>query len=260
MEPRSSLPHSHITAICPWASWIQSIPPHPSSWRSILILSSHLCLGFQSCLLPSGLPTQALFTPLVSPVRATFPSHLILLDWITRAGNTDHKVFQYATLTTSSLPLPSWARIDFSAHHSHTYLAYVSFWMWETKSETRRIQQTKLHFTLILHVTLSCSRIQCTSCCKSAVNTITQSGPYFSLRLIPLRSATFPWVEVAGGFLKYYSITSTFKMSRIHHFDVFVLFGLRRGRQEGERLLGQTFWPVSRNRLEEKEITRALKK
>jgi len=34
-----------------WASSIQSIPPHPTSWRSILILSSHLRLG-----LPSGLP------------------------------------------------------------------------------------------------------------------------------------------------------------------------------------------------------------
>jgi len=33
-----------------WTSSIQSIPPHPTSWRSILILSSHLCL----CL-PSGL-------------------------------------------------------------------------------------------------------------------------------------------------------------------------------------------------------------
>jgi len=31
-----------------WASSIQSIPPHPTSWRSILILSSHLRLGLPS--------------------------------------------------------------------------------------------------------------------------------------------------------------------------------------------------------------------
>jgi hypothetical protein len=35
-----------------WASSIQSIPPHPTSLRSILILSYHLHLG-----LPSGLFT-----------------------------------------------------------------------------------------------------------------------------------------------------------------------------------------------------------
>ena len=31
-----------------WASPIQSIYPHPTSWRSILILSTHLCLGLPS--------------------------------------------------------------------------------------------------------------------------------------------------------------------------------------------------------------------
>ena len=36
-----------------WASPIQSIYPHPSSWRSILILSTHLRLGLPSGLLPS---------------------------------------------------------------------------------------------------------------------------------------------------------------------------------------------------------------
>ena len=36
-----------------WASPIQSIYPHPSSWRSILILSTHLRLGIPSVLFPS---------------------------------------------------------------------------------------------------------------------------------------------------------------------------------------------------------------
>ena len=49
------------------ASSIQSMPPHSTSWRSILILSSHLHLGLPSGLFPPGFPTKTLYTPLLSP-------------------------------------------------------------------------------------------------------------------------------------------------------------------------------------------------
>ena len=67
-----------------WASPIQSIYPHPTSWRSVLILSTYLRLGLPSGLFPFGFPTKTPYTPLSSPIRATCPAHLILLDFITR--------------------------------------------------------------------------------------------------------------------------------------------------------------------------------
>ena len=50
-----------------WANPIQSTDPYPTSWRSILILSTHLRLGLPSGLLPSGFPTKKLTPPSPHP-------------------------------------------------------------------------------------------------------------------------------------------------------------------------------------------------
>jgi len=49
MEPESSLFRLQELATFPYPEPDQSSPsPHPTSWRSILILSSHLRLGLRS--------------------------------------------------------------------------------------------------------------------------------------------------------------------------------------------------------------------
>ena len=50
-----------------WVRSIQFMPSHPTSWRSILILSSHLSLGLPSGLFLTGFPTKTLYTPLLFP-------------------------------------------------------------------------------------------------------------------------------------------------------------------------------------------------
>ena len=80
-----------------WANPIQSPQPLPTSWRYIVILSSHLRFGLRSGLFPSGFPTKTLCTPLPSSIRAKCPAHLILLDFIT------HTVLgeEYGSLSSS---------------------------------------------------------------------------------------------------------------------------------------------------------------
>ena len=66
-----------------WASPIQSTYTHPTSWRSILILFTHLRLG-----LPRGLFPSVSHQDPIHPSRLThkrhMPAHLILVDFIAR--------------------------------------------------------------------------------------------------------------------------------------------------------------------------------
>ena len=86
-----------LPPVLSWASSIQSITPHPTSWRPILILSSHPCLGLSSGLFPPGFPTETLYTPLPTPLRTAFPIHLIYLDFIIRTILGE----EYRTLSSS---------------------------------------------------------------------------------------------------------------------------------------------------------------
>jgi hypothetical protein len=60
-----------------WASLIQSMPPNSTSWRSILILSSHLRLGLPSGLFPTGFRTKTLYVPCIARPFSLIPCRLV---------------------------------------------------------------------------------------------------------------------------------------------------------------------------------------
>ena len=84
MELIGSLPHYKFPLTVHVLSQINPVhAPHPISWRSVLILSSYLCLGLLSSSFPQVSSPNPLHAPLLSPMCATCPTHLILLNLIT---------------------------------------------------------------------------------------------------------------------------------------------------------------------------------
>jgi len=85
-QPEGSLPHVLYKRQPPVPILSHSDPahaPHTTSWKWILILSSHLCLGLLSGLFPSGFPPKPRKN-FWSLFWSTSPVHLILPDLITR--------------------------------------------------------------------------------------------------------------------------------------------------------------------------------
>jgi hypothetical protein len=122
MNPEGSLPHSQVSATWLYAEPGQSSPcSHPTSRRSILILSSLLHLGLTSVLFPSSFPTNTLYGPL--PIHASCPAHLILLNLITQIILVEEcKSLSSPLCSLFCFPVicPSLAQIFSSAPYSQT--------------------------------------------------------------------------------------------------------------------------------------------
>ena len=134
-----------------WASPIQSIYPHSTSWRSILILSIHLCQGLPTGLFPSSFPTKTLYTPLSSPIHATCPTHLIHLDFITRTIlGEEYRLFSSSLCNLFHTPLrrPTKVKIFSSTPCSQTPSASFPPSLSVTKFHTHTKQQAKLSYIL----------------------------------------------------------------------------------------------------------------
>ena len=127
---------------------IQSIYPHPTSWRPILILSIHLCLGLPSGLLPSGFPTKTLYAHLSSPIRVTCPAHLILLDFIIRTIlGEEYKSFSSSLCNLLHSPVTSsllGSNILLNTMFSNT-ISFLSSRMMDTYSCPKHVENRNEH-------------------------------------------------------------------------------------------------------------------
>ena len=149
-----------------WARSIQSMPP------PILLLNIHFNiilpynLGIPSGLFPSGSPPQTLYAPLLSPMRAIFPSHPIRLDLITRtifgqqyiSWSSSLRSFLHSPVTSSLLgsnillntlfsnTLGLHYSLNVSDQVSHPYKkqqiyssVYINLYIFRAQSERQRI-------------------------------------------------------------------------------------------------------------------------
>lgn len=104
MQPEDSLPSSQNPLLLFTLRQRNAVHSHHISLKSILILSSLLLQDFPRGLFLSWFPAENLCVPLLSPIRSTFPTHLIfpILSGEYKSGSFSSFSF-FQSLVTSSL-------------------------------------------------------------------------------------------------------------------------------------------------------------
>jgi hypothetical protein len=108
--------HYQVYKILPLVPILSEMNPvhtfHSYFLRSILILSSYLCLGLMSGFFPSGF-LKILYALLISIMHVKCPTHLILLNMITLISGEVYKL--WSSSLCSLLQAPSQVHIFSSA-------------------------------------------------------------------------------------------------------------------------------------------------
>ena len=128
--------------------------PLPTSWRSILILASHLCLNFQSGVFPSGFLTKTLYTSLLSPYVLHVPpissrfDHPNNIGWVVEI--IKFLIIWFSPIPYRLVPL----RPKYSPLHPILQQPQpTSLWSLPGGCKVReRLAVSKNHFSQLLHI------------------------------------------------------------------------------------------------------------
>ena len=122
-----------------WAITIQAIYTHPTSWRSILILSAHLRLGLPCGFFPSCFPTKTLYIPSPHPYAPHVQpiSFFSILSpaqyWVRCTNHLDALIFQ----------IYFWNKIlhvsDSSSVHHQEYIIVHATMVYASKLSAKRV-------------------------------------------------------------------------------------------------------------------------
>ena len=122
--------------------------PYSTSWRSILQVGSHLCLGLPCWLLQSGFPTKTLYAPRLSPIP--HPSHS---SWFDHPNNTWWEAEIKTSLLHSFLHSPVTLSLSDQNKFLNTPFSKESFTPIQNKTKQNKTKQKK-KIKISLHLNL----------------------------------------------------------------------------------------------------------